>query len=123
MTEQLKLISDTPTQYKLAVSSIKTLQETIDEVVQKQQQGIEVPADLFVTMASKQEQLFSVLVEFHRKDLSRLEEKLSEIGEEVSEANPTSGYVNKGKQLLSLQCIYRKHISHAQISLPLAMIA
>lgn len=103
MTERLRLISDSPTQYKLAVTSVRTLQETIDEVVQKQQQGIEVPADLFVTMTSKQEQLFSVLVEFHRKDLSRLEEKLSEIGEEVSEAHPTSGYVNKGKQLLSLQ--------------------
>ena len=59
--------------------------------------------DLLVTMVTKQEQLFLVVVEFHRSELSRLDEIISDVTREVGGASPTGGYVNREKQLHSLQ--------------------
>ena len=63
-------------------------------------------------MATKQEQLFSVIVDFHHKDLSRLTEVISGVDNEVDGASPAGGYVNREKQLNSLQvtAIYTVYI-------------
>lgn len=71
--------------------------------MQQQQEEVEPAADLFVTMAAKQERLFSAMVEFHREDLVRLEEGMGGVGREVAEAQPTGGYVNREKRLHGLQ--------------------
>ena len=75
----------------------------MEEALQHHQEGDESAAHLFVTMATKQEQLFTSIVDFHGNDLTRLEETISGISNEVGGACPTGGYVNREKQLHSLQ--------------------
>ena len=56
-----------------------------------------------VAAATRQEQLYSVVIERGRERLERVELTISEVGGDVGGASPNGGYVNREKQLGSLQ--------------------
>ena len=66
---------------------------------------------VLVAAATRQEQLYSVVIERGRERLERVELTISEVGGEVGGASPTGGYVNREKQLGSLQvCVIHTYV-------------
>ena len=78
-------------------------QEIVEEAIQKREKRVESAETVLVAVATKQERLYSVVMELHRERLYKVEETMSEVGGAVGGASPSGGYVNREKQLHSLQ--------------------
>ena len=74
-----------------------------EEAIQKRDEGVECAEKILVSVATKQEVLFAVVVECHGNQLERLGTMISEVGVAVGGASLSGGYVNREKQLHSLQ--------------------